>query len=94
MIRNATDRPKRIVDRKALKRARQRTHCEHCGERFESYPFYRSCSPHHIKSRGAGGPDSDENLISLCGLCHDLAHRAKISRERLREIVAERKEIP
>lgn len=30
-------------------------------------------SPHHIKSRGAGGYDEPDNLISLCIECHQAA---------------------
>jgi len=43
--------------------------CEVCG----SSP----CQIHHISMKGMGGnPDKDhiENLIALCGCCHDAAH--------------------
>ena len=30
-------------------------------------------APHHIKSRGAGGGDEMENLITLCIYCHQNA---------------------
>lgn len=29
---------------------------------------------HHLISRGAGGPDSEENLMPLCRLCHTRLH--------------------
>lgn len=29
---------------------------------------------HHIKSRGSGGEDAEENKITLCIWCHDQAH--------------------
>jgi len=50
---------------------------------------------HHIKSRGAGGDDVAENLITLCvgptaNDCHGKVHRGEISRETLREIIARR----
>lgn len=35
-------------------------------------------TPHHIKSRGAGGLDSEENLITLCPFCHDCAHHGYV----------------
>jgi 5-methylcytosine-specific restriction endonuclease McrA len=30
---------------------------------------------HHLLHRSQGGPDSAENLISLCPSCHKSAHR-------------------
>jgi len=30
--------------------------------------------PHHIRSRGAGGSDDHDNLISLCSSCHVRIH--------------------
>ena len=30
-------------------------------------------APHHIKSKGAGGSDEMDNLISLCMVCHNMA---------------------
>ncbi|MEK7689825.1 MAG: HNH endonuclease [Bdellovibrionota bacterium] len=29
---------------------------------------------HHIVPRSMGGTDTVENLTTLCGQCHDLAH--------------------
>lgn len=29
---------------------------------------------HHVVPRGEGGPDSEQNLITLCAECHALAH--------------------
>ena len=40
--------------------------CEICG--------YHSDPPHHIRTRGAGGGDEPENLISLCTAHHGEAH--------------------
>lgn len=34
--------------------------------------------PHHIKSRGSGGSDTEDNLILLCMGCHDGVHRGAI----------------
>jgi 5-methylcytosine-specific restriction endonuclease McrA len=30
-------------------------------------------APHHIKSRGSGGTDEMENIITLCMVCHNAA---------------------
>jgi hypothetical protein len=47
--------------------------------------------PHHIKSRGSGGGDIEENVILLCRRHHTLAHAGKISKsilyKRLTEII-------
>jgi len=51
------------------------THCEWCGEEIELPQ-----EPHHIISRGSGGPDHEYNLVMLCGkgampgTCHGDAH--------------------
>ncbi len=29
---------------------------------------------HHVVPRGKGGPDTEQNLITLCADCHALAH--------------------
>ncbi len=29
---------------------------------------------HHVKPRGAGGPDDDYNILKLCRVCHDRWH--------------------
>ena len=31
--------------------------------------------PHHLKTRGAGGDDSDDNLIALCRVHHVEIHK-------------------
>lgn len=72
---------KRVRDPKAILGARK-LYCERCRR-----PAFGE--PHHIFTRGAGGPDIKENLIQLC-TCHDLAHRGKIPRQELMEIVARR----
>jgi hypothetical protein len=40
--------------------------CEVCGD--------MSSAPAHIKSRGSGGDDSKDNLISFCLPCHTRQH--------------------
>ena len=61
----------------------KRSTCELCGGMCKG-------EPHHVKSRGAGGPDIPENLIQLCGNCHRAAHDGRISRERLYRVIARR----
>ena len=55
--------------RRACKRAMG--HCEEC---FDWTP-YNNGHLHHIKSRGAGGDDTLDNVLWLCYLCHDKYHR-------------------
>lgn len=83
------DKRRRIHDRHALTAAR-RPYCEYCG--LARGPF----ETHHIKSRGAGGDDVEENLINLCvgpktNDCHGRAHRGLIPRHMLEDIVRRRK---
>jgi 5-methylcytosine-specific restriction endonuclease McrA len=44
---------------------------------------------HHISNKGMGGSktkDYIENLIALCRMCHDKAHKEIIKKDRLSEI--------
>jgi len=51
--------------------------------------------PHHIKSRGSGGTDDEENLITLCMWCHDQAHRGfVVVNRRMTRTKAEKNKIP
>ena len=43
--------------------------------------------PHHIKTKGSGGGDTKENLITLCRKHHDLAQTRRIRAGELREIL-------
>lgn len=69
-------KPKRVVDKKAIEEARK-PYCELCGCR-------EGVQVHHIKSKGSGGGDTPENLISLCWVCHRKVHDGLIKREVLR----------
>ena len=40
---------------------------------------------HHIDTRGSGGDDVVENLITLCRKHHNLAHADVITKDRLRQ---------
>ncbi len=70
------DKPRRIVDRKAIAAARKE-YCEYCGR-------WGKGQIHHIKSRGSGGHDTPENLIHLCVECHTRVHAGWISKSELR----------
>ena len=69
-------KPKRIKNPRAIEAARK-PYCEYCG-------CLGTVHVHHIKTKGSGGHDIPENLISLCPLCHDKAHWGQISKEALR----------
>lgn len=43
---------------------------------------------HHISTRGAGGDDIPENLITCCRGHHDMAKTGKISQDVFRGILA------
>lgn len=58
-------------------------YCEICGRDTNN-------EPHHIISRGAGGPDVPENLIQLCPICHTKAHSGEFSKEKQFSIVGRR----
>jgi len=34
----------------------------------------RAIHLHHVKARGKGGKDTEENLICLCPACHQVVH--------------------
>ena len=61
----------------------KRSECEICGR-------FTNNEPHHIISRGAGGPDVPENLIQLCPICHVKAHSGDFPKEKLFSIVGRR----
>lgn len=48
-------------------------------ECLKSYPEdEHPLQPHHIKTKGSGGGDELENLITLCWKCHRLVHDGHI----------------
>lgn len=49
--------------------------CQSCGKRS-------NLKVHHQKFRSHSGPDSEENLITLCSACHGKAHRHRASSSR------------
>ena len=46
--------------------------CQSCGARS-------NLEVHHRDFRSQGGDDSEENLITLCFICHSLAHRVRLT---------------
>ena len=75
---NERKKNKKLIDNK-------KHNCEYCGK--------ENCytNTHHIKSKGSGGDDTEDNLIELCGACHVKAHSGAISKEELLKIVKRRK---
>lgn len=60
-------KPKRLVDEKVLQSVREKS-CAACWAPPPS-------DPAHIKTRGAGGPDTDWNVIPLCRTHHIEQHK-------------------
>ena len=74
------------MDPKAI-RASRKPYCEVC---------FRTAfgDPHHVRTRGAGGPDIKENLIQLCWDCHYVKVPAgKLPRHFLFAMIAKREGI-
>ena len=59
---------KRIKNKKLLKD--KKGECKICGAKGKT-------EKHHIKSKGSGGDDTEENLIEVCRKCHRLIHDGK-----------------
>jgi hypothetical protein len=59
-------KPKRFESQENLDRVRN-AGCSVCGSRHADV--------HHIKTRGAGGTDSLDNIIGLCRLDHARCHQ-------------------
>ncbi len=59
--------------------------CEYCGK--------KNCwtNTHHIKSKGASGDDTEDNLIELCGNCHRKVHDGIIAKEELLKKIKNRR---
>ena len=61
------------------------SYCEYCGEK------HCWTNNHHVKSKGSGGDDTEENLIELCGNCYIKAHHGIIKKEELIRIIKNRR---
>lgn len=64
---------KTIKDPKAIEKARK-NFCQVCGKYQET-----GLHVHHIKTKGSGGEDTGENLVTLCYECHTKVHAGTIS---------------
>jgi 5-methylcytosine-specific restriction endonuclease McrA len=64
---------KRVRDPEALKRFRQEQQYELCW----GCSMRPGIHVHHRIHRSQGGGDVPENLVWLCGACHDSAHGIK-----------------
>lgn len=78
----------RLRDPAAVQKCRERGQCEWPDCRSKASEKWMD--PHHIETRGSGGPDTDENLIALCRYHHNLAHTGKLPKKILALIAAER----
>lgn len=66
---NPYPKNKRIENKKLLKDKKKI--CQLCGRTGQT-------EKHHIKTKGSGGDDTEENLIEVCRKCHRLIHDGKI----------------
>lgn len=66
---NPVPKQKRIINKKLLKD--KKGICEICGKKGQT-------EKHHIKTKGSGGNDIEENLIEVCRICHTKIHAGKI----------------
>ncbi len=80
---NPYPKTKRIKNQKVINDKKH--NCEYCGK--------RNCwtNKHHVKSKGASGNDTEENLIELCGSCHRKVHDAIIKKQELLKIIKNRR---
>ena len=75
----------RIVNEDILEVFRQAPECEWCGKENRT-----GLDPHHVLTRGAGGPDVAENLVALCRRCHQDAHNGRVKPSELLAVAAKR----
>jgi len=90
---NPAPKTRRVVNPSLVRELQGRLHrCENCGvERWRTpWPL----DVHHVKTRGAGGGDTLDNLVLLCRLCHGEAQTYRIPRGTLLEITARRTSDP
>ena len=63
-------KPKRLVNRKLLREIKKKP-CLVC--LCPPGPF-KLVDPSHLRSKGAGGPDTDWNVVPMCRECHRTWH--------------------
>ncbi len=78
--RQSPEHDRRIPDPvkgKVLKRDKYR--CQNCGWSHDQWNRSdpRHLELHHVKQHAAGGENAEDNLITLCTVCHDDIHRKK-----------------
>ena len=56
--------------------ARDRYRCLSCGTYVEG-------SPHHYVFQSVGGGDEEENLVTLCWVCHEKVHQGLLGVKRI-----------
>ncbi len=78
-------KPKRVVDPELIARVKAVGICYLVGRGECWGPL----DPHHVISRGAGGGDTEDNVILLCRNHHQQAHSGLISKETLRSYMTE-----
>lgn len=78
-------KPSRIKNSKAIRKNRSK-YCQWCGA------WGVKIERHHIKSKGSGGGDEEDNLIDLCPSCHNKAQQYKIAPGQLKEAKRKDKE--
>lgn len=80
---NPVPKQKRIKNQKLINEKKH--NCEYCKK--------KNCwtNKHHVKSKGASGDDTEENLIELCGDCHRKVHDGIIKKEELLKIIKNRR---
>ena len=53
--------------------------CPKCKTPDKDYSRSENClAPHHVKTKGAGGGDEQENIIIVCKECHHKIHSGEI----------------
>jgi hypothetical protein len=76
-------RDRNITEPKRLALRRDGSRCRVCG-------FDTLVEVHHIIARRHGGPDTLDNIITLCPNHHTMADRGQIAQDALRALLAER----
>ncbi len=81
MLRLRPKRPRLRLDPESYRRLhlqvleRDNWRCQHCGR-------MRNLEVHHQTKRSQLGPDSPDNLITLCSACHQRIHHISTEKER------------
>ena len=57
--------------------------CNLCGRKLKNWKSIQrgkvgKTEKHHIKTKGSGGNDAEDNLIEVCRICHTKIHMGEI----------------